>query len=181
MASQECYIRLPDMLAEVRKHRAVETEIAQDMIVEAHRLGDLDLKIRWPDGSIENLRRDVWECNPWHWRQIFGGIIEVERKPRRMRRVGLMEPCRIYGTRQSLDKFLGVSASKPGPAKGELKRFDEDDRALFPEVQRLMDGGKSLTAATQQLADEDLVTGIGTPESRAKRLARAYTRERGHK
>ena len=43
---------------------------------------------------------------------------------------------------------------------------------LFDEVVRLMSEGLSLTAATQRLAEDGRVAGVGTPISRARRLAK---------
>jgi hypothetical protein len=69
---------------------------------------------------------------------------------------------------------------KPGPTPGELKRFDAADRALFDEVDRLMKEGMSRTAATEKLANEGHVAGVGasTPQSRARRLAKLHKAER---
>jgi hypothetical protein len=105
---------------EVRRRRSVDDRIAQDIIRDAHRLGDLDLKIRWLDGSFGDLSRgdEVWGDDPWlgeTWRRMFDhGIIEVERRVRRsLRRVGPSRPCRVYVTRESRDRFLGVGESQP--------------------------------------------------------------------
>jgi hypothetical protein len=75
---------------------------------------------------------------------------------------------------------IGKLRRKPGPTPGNLKRYDELDRALFDDVKSLMENGLSLTAATQKLAGDGRVAGTGTAtsESRAKRLARRYTTER---
>jgi hypothetical protein len=115
MADQRDRIPLPDVPAEVCMHRAVDTEAAQDSIVEAHQLGELDLKIRRPDGSIEDLSRDIWQPNPWTGatgRELFsnGGIVRAERPRRGMRRVGPEELCRAFATRGELDRFLGIEA-----------------------------------------------------------------------
>ena len=66
---------------------------------------------------------------------------------------------------------------KPGPRTGKVRRYIDDDRALFPEIERLQRVEKlSLTAATTKLAGEGKVKGTGTSttESRAKRLAKFY-------
>ena len=65
-----------------------------------------------------------------------------------------------------------------GPKPGAVKRYAPDDRALFPEILRLMSEEQlSLTAATQRLAENERVVGEGTPTSRARRLARLYKAE----
>ena len=60
-----------------------------------------------------------------------------------------------------------------------MDRFGEQDRELYPEIERLMqEGHLSPTAAALRLAYEDKVAGLGsTPESRASRLAKRYRRE----
>jgi hypothetical protein len=64
--------------------------------------------------------------------------------------------------------------SKPGPKPGQVKRYGADDEALFDRVSHLMAEGRSLTAATELLANEGKVAGKGAPKSRARRLAIAY-------
>jgi hypothetical protein len=67
-----------------------------------------------------------------------------------------------------------------GPKFGALRRYEADDRALFNELERIMrDQKMSVSAASRFLADGGRISGTGTPESRAKRLAALYRRERG--
>jgi hypothetical protein len=62
---------------------------------------------------------------------------------------------------------------------GALDRYGEADRALFPELERIIrEENLSLTAAARRLAEADKVSGIGNPKSRAQRLAARYRRER---
>jgi hypothetical protein len=69
--------------------------------------------------------------------------------------------------------------SRRGPKPGTVRRFDEKDRALFPQIDRLVQEEKlSATAATRMLAEDRKVAGHGDPTSRAKRLARLYLAER---
>ena len=66
-----------------------------------------------------------------------------------------------------------------GPAPGAVDRYREVDRALFPEIRRIMRReGKSLYAAALKLAEMDKVKGAGTPISRAKRIAKRFNAER---
>ena len=65
-----------------------------------------------------------------------------------------------------------------GPKPGTVKRYAPADRELFDEVVRLMSEGLSLTAATQRLAEDGRVAGVGTPISRARRLASLFIAER---
>jgi hypothetical protein len=60
---------------------------------------------------------------------------------------------------------------KPGPAPGTVDRYAEKDRALFPEIERLMKEGLSRSAACEKLARDDRVAGAGSSESRARRLS----------
>ena len=64
---------------------------------------------------------------------------------------------------------------RKGPAPGSVDRYSESDRALYPDLKRLMQKQKlSTTAAARQLANDNKVAGIGSLESRARRLARRY-------
>jgi hypothetical protein len=66
-----------------------------------------------------------------------------------------------------------------GPEKGALRRYLAADRELFPEIKRLIrDEQLSVTGACQQLAQKGKVKGIGSLQSRATRLARAYRAEK---
>lgn len=67
--------------------------------------------------------------------------------------------------------------SKRGPAPGETG-YGASDRALFDELEQLMRGGKSRMAAALELARRKRIEGGGTPDSRAKRLARLHKSER---
>lgn len=65
---------------------------------------------------------------------------------------------------------------RPGPEPGKLRRFDKSDANLFPELEQIMaDQHKSVSAAARVLAEADRIKGIGTRESRAKRLAALYS------
>jgi hypothetical protein len=64
---------------------------------------------------------------------------------------------------------------RKGPAPGTVGRNRKDDRALYPELKRMMDNDHlSLTAAARKLAEDGRVGGYGIPESRARRLAKLY-------
>jgi hypothetical protein len=69
--------------------------------------------------------------------------------------------------------------TRHGPAPGSIDRYGDADRSLFPEIDELIRDQKlSLSAATQKLANEGRVDGVGDPCSRAKRLARRYQKDR---
>jgi hypothetical protein len=66
-------------------------------------------------------------------------------------------------------------AKSRGPKPGAVRRFDEADRALFPEIKELMrTKSLSLGEAARALANDGRVAGRGTIDSRARRLAIAY-------
>lgn len=67
---------------------------------------------------------------------------------------------------------------KRGPARDEVDRYGKKDRALFSEIDRRIEDGMSVHAATLELARQNKVDGTGTPESRAKRLAKRYRAEK---
>jgi hypothetical protein len=69
-------------------------------------------------------------------------------------------------------------AGRRGPKPGTLNRYKTADRKLFPEIQRLLGEGVSLTSATQSLADNGRIGGAGTPSSRARRVAKLFQTER---
>lgn len=66
---------------------------------------------------------------------------------------------------------------KPGPKPGAVARYAVSDRALFRRIEVGLAAGQSLTAVTQGLVREGVVEGAGTPDSRARRLARSYASE----
>jgi hypothetical protein len=63
-------------------------------------------------------------------------------------------------------------AKKRGPAPGSVDRYGASDRARFPEIEALVKAGKTLTAATKELAST--LEGPATEESKAKRLRDLY-------
>jgi hypothetical protein len=70
-----------------------------------------------------------------------------------------------------------------GPMPGKLRRFEAADRELFPVLEKLMKVDKSSAyAAALRLASGEIsgeiVSGWGTPESRAKRLSGAYLKDK---
>ena len=65
-----------------------------------------------------------------------------------------------------------------GPAPGTVDRYGESDRGLLSEVKRIMRGGKTVHAATLELAEAGKIEGTGTSGSRAKRLAERFRKEK---
>jgi hypothetical protein len=134
--------RAPDF---VPLPQACDTAAARQIIKDAHQLGDLDLRLRRPDGSTDDqLDRNFWNAAPWGGPDpdlVFenGGKIEAPARPRRgsmrrsMRRVPPMERCRIVVPRDNLDAFLKPSAPlrKPPPKK-KRRKAKQPSRAGAP-------------------------------------------------
>jgi hypothetical protein len=66
-----------------------------------------------------------------------------------------------------------------GPRRGHIDRFAAGDRRLFSGMQALIAEGRSTIQAARELAEAGKVDGAGNADSRARRLARRYLRERG--
>jgi hypothetical protein len=62
-----------------------------------------------------------------------------------------------------------------GPARGTVG-FAEADERLYPELEKLRKSLGSVSAAAEALAKQGKVTGRGSDESKAKRLAKRYRR-----
>jgi len=68
-----------------------------------------------------------------------------------------------------------VPRRRKGPAPGTVDRYGKSDRALYSVLKRLMQTRHlSANAAALQLAYDNKVAGIGSEESRARRLAGRY-------
>ena len=92
-----------------------------------------------------------------------------------------MSQVRTSTSRTSSVARASIVGKRPrrGPTPGEIDRHAVSDRALFPEVNRLVDEShKSVHAAALELALAGRIEGVGTPESRAKRLAKRFRKER---
>jgi hypothetical protein len=113
METAEC-VPLLQAVEEICARGNVDPNGAQQIIRDRHQLGDLDLRLRRPDGSVTDLPdRSIWDPSPWgdpdDWKSLFiKGEIEAERRPRpnSLRRVQRLERCRIVVTRASLKRFL---------------------------------------------------------------------------
>jgi hypothetical protein len=73
------------------------------------------------------------------------------------------------------DLSAHLKRPRRGPKTGAVSRYAEADRALFDEMHRIIRADKvSATEAARQLVGADKVDGIGTDDSKARRLAAAY-------
>jgi hypothetical protein len=66
---------------------------------------------------------------------------------------------------------------RSGPAPGTTERYANSDRELYSEIKILLEGGRTVTAACQYLAENGRIAGGGTAESRARRLQKRFPRE----
>jgi hypothetical protein len=79
---------------------------------------------------------------------------------------------------QSMERAPSARKTRHGPARGAVDRFGKSDRALFPQMKRIMrTGPKTAYAAALELASAKKIMGTGTSESRAKRLVRRFLKE----
>jgi hypothetical protein len=117
--------------------------------------------------NADQIERDLKHFPSW-WGNATGGSQEgksVELTNVAPRRAPITPAAAVVGT---------WTAPRPrkGPAPGTVDRFGESDRALFPEIERIMrEGHETVHAAALELASAGKIQGGGTPESRAKRLA----------
>lgn len=91
------------------------------------------------------------------------------------------------GIGQSVPRGLSVDEPAPqqigkkrrGPQPGKVRRYDDSDRALYLELEQIMNRTKeSCSAAALILAESGKVAGRGTHKSSAKRLATLYQHDR---
>jgi hypothetical protein len=143
-----------------------------------------------PPGDRQAVPASTWG-NRIDWQQSrVGGYSLVRLKQAEIERwLGTTEPGKHAAALNDVPTSRSNAASaappaaggrrKRGPAPGTLDRYGKADRALFPELRRIMrDEQVSVAAAATRLAEQGKVTGVGAPSSRAKRLAARYRRER---
>ncbi|MFZ2081641.1 MAG: hypothetical protein WAV38_34330, partial [Xanthobacteraceae bacterium] len=131
------YVFLLDAVEEIRARRSVDLDAVRQIFKDAHELGDVDVRLRRPDGSVIDklLFREIKvdpRGNPADpWEDIFKtGQILAAIRPRALRwsrrRVQLIEErCRIVVTRESLDAFL--KAAKKRARTSRAGRPDDHD------------------------------------------------------
>jgi len=136
---------------------------------DAHQIGDLDLRLRRPDGSTDGqLDRNIWN-DPWNNQDLLfeSGLIDAQARPRRgsmrrsLRRVQPNERRRAVVPRENLDAFLKPSAplrklapkkkrrkAKQAPRAGAPQRYDWEEGELFV-MQELKTRGNPLDKNNQ--------------------------------
>ena len=82
-------------------------------------------------------------------------------------------------TRSRAEEKSVREARPRGPRRGTLDRYGQSDKALFNEVEKIMHTEqKSAHAAALRLAHDGKISGHGSQESLAKRLAGRFMRSR---
>jgi hypothetical protein len=138
--ADKLYVSLAEAAAEIRERLNLDAEAAQQKIIDAHELGDLDLRLRRPDDPPdgpfnEKLSRSVWrDLDPWNpneSRQLLfeKSEIDAEQIARRVgwrsrRRAVPTERCHIYVARESLDQL--EPPAEGGPTAGRPEEHDYD-------------------------------------------------------
>jgi hypothetical protein len=94
-----------------------------------------------------------------------------------LRSRGYSLPCFWGGLKE--DTVQTYARGKKGPKPGELRRYEAEDRALFPQIEKIIkEENKSPSAAAKALAEAGKIKGTGSPDSRAKRVVSLYNLER---
>jgi hypothetical protein len=80
------FVPLPQAVSEIQTSRKCDAATARQIVKDAHRLGDLDLRLRRPDGSTDDqLHRNFWAGSPHGGDPdlVFeNGQIDAEMRPR---------------------------------------------------------------------------------------------------
>jgi hypothetical protein len=75
-----------------------------------------------------------------------------------------------------------ATASPPraakGPVRGEIDRFGDADRVLFPEIERLMKSQRLTSTEAVRQIPKDKLAGRGTLDSRIRRVSDRFRREK---
>ena len=112
----EC-VSLLHAVEEIQARHGGNLDVVHRIIIKAYELGDLDLRLQRPDGSITDRLCDVIANldNPVLWDELFQiGLLNVSARPpqwriqdrRAMRRVQPDERSRIVVIRDSLKEFM---------------------------------------------------------------------------
>ena len=146
------FVPLPQAASEIQTIRNCDTATARQIIKDAHELGDLDLRLRRPDGSTDTpFDRNNWSSPWWSSDLLFenGGLIDAEMRPRpgSLRRVQPMERCRIVAPRESLDRLK--KAIGPKATAGAEQRAIAHLKPLLDVRRDAMSRGEAWEACKQ--------------------------------
>src|SRR5262249_46201796 len=89
----------------------------------------------------------------------------------------------LEGRPRTPQRLLPTTAAPPpraakGPVRGEIDRFGDADRALFPEIERLMKSQHLTSTEAVQQIPEDKLAGRGTLDSRIRRVSDRFRRKK---
>jgi hypothetical protein len=85
-------------------------------------------------------------------------------------------PAVVSSSPAPISSVEPVRGIRKGPVPGTIDRYGAADRALFPEMKRLIGQGMSPTGAARELAEAGKVRGNST-DSETRRLAKRYRKE----
>jgi hypothetical protein len=130
-------------------------------------------KLEWAaerDARADRQRREV---NHWLENRAFDCVR------------GLKEGFDRDAFNKAVEAEFGAAAKRrrtgaaKGPLRGKIDRFGDADRALFPEIERLMKSRHcSTTEAVRILAGEHKLAGRGSPDSAIRRLSNRFRKEK---
>jgi len=133
------FVPLPQAVSEIQVSYKCDPAAARQIAKDAHQVGDLDMRLRRPDGSTDaQLDRYFWAGSPYFDPDLVfeNGLIDApaRRKPGLMRRVTPDERCRIVVPRENLDAFLKASeALRKSTLKKKRRKTKGASRAGAPE------------------------------------------------
>jgi hypothetical protein len=146
----KAWISLPAAVEEIRVRCDGDLVKARQTIMDADEIGDLDVRLRCPDGSTNRLRDVIANLDAGIWEELFrtGLLNAPPRRPRwkvqdrrSMRRVQPTERCRIVVMRASLDQFekaLGPAATAGAETRAiaHLRPLLEHNPAMSKDTAR---------------------------------------------
>jgi hypothetical protein len=168
------WIRIKDAISLIMRHRDVGPETAQSNLRQACFSGRVSSRhlLALTDEHGEKrigfplLRRDAWNS---------GSAINVDKNSLHSLDLGTVEQVEIA----EVELSFWLAKPRRGPVAGQTARYADADRALFGAIEHIMaKGSKSVAEAARDLAWQGKLNGRGTAESRVRRLANLYRKER---
>jgi hypothetical protein len=109
---------------------------------------------------------------------FYRDAVRIEGQTRGVR-VFLTEPALPKPTPAEPQPEGRHAPRRPGPAPGETDKIARQRRALFSDIDRVLEEeAKSTTEAVRKLAESQELPGSGEPTSRVKQLVRQYNKEK---
>jgi hypothetical protein len=171
---------------------------SQSELVRKNESGELDLKIRSRNGGPwRDFQTDWWGIQ--NWRSLIDRCCIDPDYPNGDRPSWREDNDHwIFATSQSVERSLdqlvgpdqkptsdvvGPAARRPdgavkGPRRGKIDRFGDADRALFPEIKRLMKSQHCTITEAVRRIPENKLAGCGTLDSRIRRVSDRFRNEK---